>query len=454
MGLILAGALSGLGQGMVDKSKLDALSEEKALARAEAADLKRELAADRNELTRATLEQRRLEWQDRMGAGGVGGVGGGGKRGGGAAMTPEQAERLAMEENGMTELDMAQYRQTQQDGGMRAVPVANQPAAADVDPSVGEDGYADRTTRMLQQEATTIGTGMQQDAGLINQYRAQAPQIAASTRKNLQSDNADKIAKLDESNQVGGLVDGYIKGDNRAGEAALIRQGKDAFGDKGSKASGKPNTLGLSEVAENLGQNAKDLADGDKARAETEQLRSGLPTPKDMREERIAIDSTRIDIRKREEALDKNYMLTEEDKRQQKTALADERQALQAREKAWQKANDRPSAARPAARPNAASDTGVNGERLRILQAELDAEANPQTKLMLQREIKRLREGGTTPVNTASMGPGVPQPTTVQAPQAKQSIQAAPPAAQRQAGATYNTPKGRMKWTGTGWLPV
>jgi len=53
--------------------------------------------------------------------------------------------------------------------------------------------------------------------------------------------------------------------------------------------------------------------------------------------------------------------------------------------------------------------------------------------------------------NEPAVGKRVMAAPTAAAPQT--NAVAAPPPAQRIAGQTYATPRGPMKWTGTGWLP-
>lgn len=66
---------------------------------------------------------------------------------------------------------------------------------------------------------------------------------------------------------------------------------------------------------------------------------------------------------------------------------------------------------------------------------------------------------GQPRLEAANGSPPAPNASTTPAPavqdgQGGQQAQQVPPAPQRQKGAVYQTPKGPMKWTGTGWVPA
>lgn len=413
MGMILAGMVGGVGEGLLQAAKEN-----------ERLELQRERLQQARE-----LHQERLAQQLALRGGGSGSSSGGGK--GGSTIAPEQVDELSMLENGYTKPQMDQMRQTQRDGAMREVPMASQPSAGEVDPSVGDDGYADRTTRMMQQQGTTIGTGMQQDAGLINQFTQMAPNVARSMRKTLQADDLDKIAKFDSSNQVGDLTKQYMAGDDRAGEAALIRDGKDAFSDQSSKASGKPTAGGKAVIAEKLGNVAEDLADA-------EATRTGAIKPKDMvsylDSERKAITADKTDLRKREEELSdpaKSAGMTDSERVAARNELTAQRRDIQAREKRLQdmsaqvsreslKIGGGKSGGLINGQTNPAIDAGRSNDRLTILRDELKDEkakpggGNPQSIAALEREIKAETK---TPVPQVNGGGKMelPKPTDISA---------------------------------------
>lgn len=302
-GSLFAYALDGLGKGMTTMGTTmsqEAAREERDRREAEyRAELQRErLAAN------AELQQARLDARAAAGGGGGGG-GSGSRRSGGGSLagfaegSPE--ESILASKAGMTIPEYRQFRQFEQTGDDSAY---RQEVTTDANDnsaywSVPSDQPRTETTSQLppsfaafvKEKRATIGTGMEE------LYHG---------------DDFDDVAEGRQTEYVTGALSRYEKGNDRAGSAALVGQGKDAYTGDGDAITGevRKGTVAASKVRENDAQAASSRAAAGKYSEEARSERDGREgkgaIKQDIaavREQRIKLSADLADLRAREKVL-------------------------------------------------------------------------------------------------------------------------------------------------------